>query len=322
LEFRTEVDELKSRSELQLSEVNRTKRAQLNAIRADAEKKLTVLERENRDVNAKADQLTKGITDQEAEIARLQSNLRRESMNSEIQGISKIDELKEQSVDAALRREMKGKEKKIEQNKKKILDAMDEQAQIRRQFEHAEDQVSHLKIDIDDKDAEFKRLESERDELERRLNARIEELSSILSKRDEASEAEFEATKKKLEADIEAQESAAKALAAEVEQLQLEQKQTKQFAAKLVEKVGSRLAAEGGSDIDSISALEKSKRVAGSDARKARKDLTDAKDSVDDLEKEVEKLKKQYQEVVQSNERLQSKNQKLEASIRRVDTRL
>jgi len=321
-DFRTEVDALKTRSELQLSEVSRTKRAQLNSIRADAEKKLNVLEREHHDVHAKADQLTKGIQENEATIARLQSNLRRESMNSEIQGISKIDELKEQSIDSATRRDMKSKEKKIEQFRKKILDAMDEQSLVRRQFDHAEDQVNHLKIDVDDKDAEFHRLESERDEVERRLNARIEELTKLVSSRDDAAEAEYEATKKKLEADIEAQESAAKALAQEVEQLQLEQKQSKQFAAKLVEKVGSRLAAEGGSNVDNLSALEKAKRVAGSDARKARKDLVEVKDNVSDLEKEVEKLKKQYQETVQTNERLQAKNQKLEAAVRRVDTRL
>jgi len=199
---------------------------------------------------------------------------------------------------------------------------MDEQSQLRRQYEHAEDQVIHLKIDIDDKESEFHRLESERDELERRMNARIDELMQLVSRRDDASEAEFEATKKKLEADIDAQELAAKALAQEVEELKLEQKQAKQFAAKLVEKVGSKLAAEGGSNIDNLSALEKSKRIAGSDARKARKDLLEVRDGVSDLEKEVEKLKKQYQEIVQANDRLQSKNQKLEASIRRVDTRL
>jgi len=77
------------------------------------------LERENHDVNSKADQLTKGIQDRESTIARLQSNLRRESMNAEIQGISKLDELKEQAVDGAERRELKSKEKKIEQFRKK-----------------------------------------------------------------------------------------------------------------------------------------------------------------------------------------------------------
>jgi len=199
---------------------------------------------------------------------------------------------------------------------------MDEQSHVRRQYEHSEDLVNHLKIDVDDKDAEFHRLESERDELERRLNSRIEELSALVSKRDDAAEAEYEATKKKLEADIEAQELIAKALGQEVEELKLEQKQSKQFAAKLVEKVGSKLAAEGGSNIDNLAALDKSKRVAGSDARKAHKDLVEARDGVSDLEKEVEKIKRQYQEMVQSNDRLQSKNQKLEASIRRVDTRL
>jgi len=313
---------LKTRCELQLSEVNRTRRTQLNTIRAEADKKLNVLERENHDVHGKADEITKAIVDREITIAKLECNLRRESMNSEIQGISKIDWLKEQAVKGSELRELKSKEKKIEQFRKKINDAMDELSQVRRQHEHAEDLVSHLKLDVDDKDAEFHRLESERDELERRLNSRINELSEIVSRRDDASESEFEATKKKLEADIEAQELIAKALTQEIEELKSEHKQAKQFSAKLVERVGSKLAAEGGSDMANLSVLEKSKRVAGSDARKARKDLTEARGSVTDLEKEVEKVKKQYNEITQANERLLSKNQKLEGSIRRVDTRL
>jgi len=210
----------------------------------------------------------------------------------------------------------------LNNSEKKILDAMDELAQVKRQYEHAEDLVNHLKLEIDDKDAEFHRLESERDELERRLNTRIDELSNLVSHRDDAAELEFEATKKKLEADIEAHELIAKALTQEIEELRSEHKQAKQFSQKLVERVGSKLASEGGSDIANLSTLEKQKRVAGSDSRKARKDLTEARDSVSDLEKEVEKAKKQYNEIVQANERLLSKNQKLEASIRRVDTRL
>jgi len=182
--------------------------------------------------------------------------------------------------------------------------------------------VNHLKLDIDDKDAEFHRLESERDELERRLNSRIDELSTLVSRKDETGEAEFEATKKKLEADIEAQELVAKALQKEIEELHTEQKQTKQFATKLVEKVGSQMAAEGGSDVASLSTLEKAKREAGSDARKAKKDLGEARDQASNLEKDVEKMKKQYGELVKGSERLQAKNQKLEAALRRVDTRV
>jgi len=321
-DFRTEVESLKTRNELQLSEVNRTKRVQITGIREDADKKLTNLEHENHELHSKADQLTKKIQEQEAHIARLQTNLRRESMNAEIQGVSKIDWLKEQSVNSAELRELKAKEKKIEQFRKKIVDSMDELSQVRRQHEHGEDLVNHLKIDIDDKDAEFHRLESERDELERRLNARITELTTLVSQKDEAGEAEFEATKRKLEADISAQELVAKALNQEIEELKLEQKQMKQFASKLVERVGSKLSNEGGSDIANLSTLDKAKRNAGSDARKARKDLTEAKGSITDLEKEVEKIKKQYNEAIQANERLQAKNQKLEATIRRVDTHL
>jgi len=169
---------------------------------------------------------------------------------------------------------------------------------------------------------EFHRLESERDEHERRLNSRIDELTALVSRKDEAAEAEFEATKKKLEADIEAQELLAKALHQENEELKTEQKQAKQFAAKLVEKVGSKMAADGGSDIASLSALEKAKREAGSDARKAKKDLVEARDHASTIATEVEKIKKQYTELIKSSERLQAKNQKLEASIRRVDTRI
>jgi len=321
-DFRAEVETLKSRSELQLSELNRTKRAQITTIRTDAEKKLSVLEHENHDLLAKAQQLTRGIQDRESSIARLETNLRRESMNAEIQGISKIECLKEQAVSGADLRELKGREKKIEQFRKKILEASDEFSLVRRQLDHAEDHVSHLKLEIDDKDAEFHRLESEREELERRMNARIDELTAVVSKKDESSEAEFEATKKKLEADIEAQELVAKALQQEIEELTTEQKQMKQFAAKLVEKVGSKMASEGGSDIATLSALEKSKREAGSDARKAKKELLETRDHATTLAQETEKIKKQYSELVKSTERLQAKNQKLEAAIRRVDTRV
>lgn len=320
-DFRLEVEQLRTRCESQISEVTRAHRAQLATIRTDAEKKLSVLEHEKHDLDAKAQQITRGIQEREATIARLQTNLRRESMNADIQGISKIDWLKEQAVSGAELRDRKGKEKKIEQFRKKILDATNELATVKRQHTHAEDHVNRLKVDLDDKDVEFHRLESERDELERRLNSQIDELVGLVSKRDDSAQAEFEATKKKLEADIEAQEILAKALQQEIDELTSEQKQTKQFASKLVEKVGSKLAADGGSDIASLSALEKAKRESGSDARKARKDLAEARDHVATLEKEAEKVKKQYAELLKGNERLQVKNQKLEAAIRRVDTR-
>jgi len=68
--------------------------------------------------------------------------------------------------------------------------------------------------------------------------------------------------------------------------------------------------------------LEKARRDAAAEARRAKSELEEFKERSNLLEKESTKYKKQYNTLIQEIETLQANNQKLEKAERRLLTRV
>jgi len=110
--FQKEVEDLKIRHDKQISELERNRRRIVTEITDNSEKKLSNLEQESHQLRSKLDHLNRTSAEREATIADLEKKLRRELLNVDLMGTSKIDFLKEQSTPSEIVRLFKSHEKK------------------------------------------------------------------------------------------------------------------------------------------------------------------------------------------------------------------
>jgi len=110
--FQKEVEDLKIRHDKQISELERNRRRIIMETTENSEKKISTLEQESFQLRSKLDHLNRTSAEREATIADLEKKLRRELLNVDVMGTSKIDFLKEQSTPSEVVRQFKSQEKK------------------------------------------------------------------------------------------------------------------------------------------------------------------------------------------------------------------
>jgi len=233
-------------------------------------------------------------------------------------GTSKIDYLKEQSTPSEIVRQFKSQEKKIEQLRYKLNQAEDEVAFELRQTDHAENASKELQRELHEQELQYHRLEATKDDLEKRLTERVEQLERELNSKNQQLEAEFSTVQVQLEASISDKDDLIKALKAEISELSDLVKDSRTNNLHLSSKLAERLDA----DRVKFMELERARRDAAAEARRAKTELEEHKGRATDLEKETTKHKKQYFSLTQEIETLQANNQKLEKAERRLLTRV
>jgi len=154
--------------------------------------------------------------------------------------------------------------------------------------------------------------------LKKRLTEKVEQLERELNSKNQQLQAEFENIQVQLEASITDKDDLIKALKAEIEELSHFAKDSRQNNVNLSTKLAERL------DTDRIKfmELERARRDAAAESRRAKKELEDFKERAALLEKESAKYKKQYVALTQEIDTLQANNQKLEKAERRLLTRV
>jgi len=154
--------------------------------------------------------------------------------------------------------------------------------------------------------------------LKKRLTEKVEQLERELNSKNQQLQAEFETIQVQLEASITDKDDLIKALKAEIAELSHFAKDSRQNNVNLSTTLAERL------DTDRIKfmELERARRDAAAESRRAKKELEDFKERAALLEKESAKYKKQYVALTQEIDTLQANNQKLEKAERRLLTRV
>jgi len=210
------------------------------------------------------------------------------------------------------------KKKKIEQLRYKLNQTEDEVAFELRQTDHSENTAKELQRELHEQELQYQRLEATKDDLEKRLTERVEQLERELSSKNQQLEAEFSTVQVQLEASISDKDDLIKALKAEISELSDLVKDSRLNNVQLSTKLTERL----NTDRVKFMELEKARRDAAAEARRAKSELEEFKERSNLLEKESTKYKKQYNTLIQEIETLQANNQKLEKAERRLLTRV
>jgi len=210
------------------------------------------------------------------------------------------------------------KKKKIEQLRYKLNQTEDEVGFETRQTDHAENSAKELQREFHEQELQYHRLEATKDDLEKRLTEKVEQLERELNSKNQQLEAEFETIQVQLEASITDKDDLIKVLKAEIAELAVFVKDSRLNNVKLSTKLAERL------DTDRIKfmELERARKDAAAESRRAKKELEEYKERAALLEKESAKFKKQYVALTQEIDTLQANNQKLEKAERRLLTRV
>jgi len=313
-----EVDDLKLRHDRQLGELERNKRRIMSDIIDTSEKKIIKLDHENHQLHTNLESLHRLSAEKAQTISEIEKKLRRELLNIEVQGTSKIDWLKEQSTPSDILRHFKMQERKIEQLRYKLNQTEEEVAFENRQTVHSENISKELQRELHDEELRHQRLEAVKDDLEKRLTDRVEQLERELNSKNSQLEAEFSTLQFQLEASITDKDDLISVIQQEIEEISQLVRDSKLNTQKLSGKLVDRLD----TDRNKFTELEKEKRDASVQLRKAKKELEEYKQHAAESEENAQKNKKQYFTLLQEIETLQANQQKLEKVERRLLTRI
>jgi len=317
--YRREVDQLKQRQELQLSDFERDSKNDIASTREKYNQKIKKLEVDNYNLRTKIEQVNQTLTKEEDEIIRLDKSLKRETTNSEVMGTTSVEwmdpEQRETFMNEFLTSEEKTLDRMMQQIRDKLIAAGEDLLLAKRRRAAAERQVKELRNDLNEQGLLFRRLETSKNDIERRLTKRIEQLEDQILRKNRHTEADYTLLKHKLQANVEDKDDQLVALKKELDELQYKLKMFKVTANKMSEKVSDKLDIER----DRFIQLEKEKHDNASEALHYIREIGDLKEYISTLEKESSRYKAQVAVANAELEKLQDKNQNLEQSTRRLE---
>jgi chromosome segregation ATPase len=317
--YRREVDQLKQRQDLQLSDFDRESKQVISAEREKYAKKISNLETENYNLRNKIDQINQAITKQTDQIAALEKNLKREAANSEIMGTTSVEwldkEQRQNFVNEFLTSEEKTLERMLQTIHDKLVAAEEELLLAKRRRNASERQVKELKESLAEQDMQLRRLETSKNDIERRLTKRIEQLEDQILRKNRHTEADLTTQKHKLQDNVSDKDDILIALKKELEELQSRLKYNRDTAAKMSDKVSVKLDVER----ERFIALEKEKHDLASEILHYTREIGDIKEHISLVEKESVRYKDLIESSKNEKEKLSEKVFNLENSIRRLE---
>jgi len=317
--LRREVDQLKQRQDLQLSDFERESKTVIQTEREKYSKKISTLESENYNLRTKIDLINQTLAKQTDQTAVLEKNLKRESANSEIMGTTSVEWLDQEQrqifMNEFLTSEERTLERMLQQIHDKIVAAEEELLLSKRRRAAAERQAKELKQSLAEQGVQFRHLETSKNDIERRLTKRIEQIEDQILRKNRHTEADLTTQKHKLQANVADKDDFLIALKKELDELQNKLKYNRTTAAKMSEKVSDKL------DIERVRfiALEKEKHDLASETLHLTRQIGDIKEKISLLEKESNRYKDLINTSKQEKDKLQEKNLSLDTSIRRLE---
>jgi len=277
------------------------------------------LESDNYSMRTKIDMANQTLVKLEDEIIRLEKGLQRETTNSEVMGTTSIEWLDPEQRETFMNEFLTSKEKTLDrmtqQMRDKLIAAEEDLLLSKRRRTAADRQVKELRHDLTDQAHLFKKLETSKNDIDRRLTKRLEQLEEQIKRKNRHTEADHTIAQNKLVGNREDKDELLLALKKELDELQFKLKTFKITTSKLSEKVGEKLDFER----ERFVVLEKEKHELSSEALHYKREIGDVKEHISSLEKEVTRYKTQVAAVKAEQDKLLDKNQSLEQSIRRLE---
>eukprot|EP01123_Difflugia_compressa_P011338 TRINITY_DN4492_c0_g1_i1.p1 TRINITY_DN4492_c0_g1~~TRINITY_DN4492_c0_g1_i1.p1 ORF type:complete len:277 (-),score=54.15 TRINITY_DN4492_c0_g1_i1:99-929(-) len=271
-------------------------------------------------MRTKIDTVTQAITKQQEIISSLEQAVAKESVSSEFMGTVSVDwldtEQRETFMNEFLTSQEKTLDRMLQQIRDKMIAAGEELLLAKRRRAAAERQVRELRKELEDQNVLFTRLESSKNDIERRLTKRIEQLEDQIVRKNKHTEADFTLLKHKLQANVSDKDDMLIALKKEIDELQLKIRNYKITSNKMSEKVSEKLDVERERFIQ----LEKEKHDLASEALHYQREIGDIKESISAFTKELNRYKGLNTTTHDEFEKLEDKNQQLEQSIRRLES--
>jgi len=317
--LRREVDQLKQRQDLQLSDFERESKTVIQTEREKYFKKISTLDMDNYNLRTKIDLINQTLAKQTDQTAVLEKNLKRESANSEIMGTTSVEWLDQEQrqifMNEFLTSEERTLERMLQQIHDKIVAAEEELLLSKRRRAAAERQSKELKQSLAEQGVQFRHLETSKNDIERRLTKRIEQIEDQILRKNRHTEADLTTQKHKLQANVADKDDILIALKKELDELQNKLKYNRTTAAKMSEKVSDKL------DIERVGfiGLEKEKHDLASETLHLTRQIGDIKEKISLLEKESNRYKDLINTSKTEKDKLQEKNLNLELNIRRLE---
>jgi len=316
--FQKELEKYRQAWDIEMNEVKREHKLQGQAQTQKLGLRIETLERDNQHLHRKLMAAEEQGEDDRRKIARLERDLRREQLNTEVAGTSLIEEMKQLEQSPSEQKEAHTLERKLAHSRLKITEQGDEVLSSKRQKVAADRQIKVLRREIEEAELKYSKLESAKADIERRLTKRIEELKSQLERRNEQLEAEASTAKKQAELIVDDKNDEVRSIKKRMENSAAESKDVKAISAKLSAKMVGKLDGE----LQRFAEIEKELVAAETDARHAKKELGVLQENHSKTAKELNRFKHLYETCQKDLDKLQSKNAKLESAVRRLEARV
>jgi chromosome segregation ATPase len=316
--FNKELENHRQAWDIQMNEVKREHKLQLQAVSQKLGLRVETLERDNQHLQRKLMAAQEQAEDDRRKIAILERDLRREKLNTEVAGTSLIEEVAASQQTPGEKKEAQTLERKLAHSRLTITEQGDEVLSLKRQKVAADRQIKVLRREIEEADLKYQKLETVKNDIERRLTKRIEQLESQLQRRNQQLEAEAVTARKQAEAIVDDKSDEVRSMSKRVENSLAEAKDAKTISAKLSQKLATKLDDE----MARYSELEREKLQAITEARHAQKELGVLQENHSKTEKELTRVKHLYESSQKELTKLQSKNAKLEQGVRRLEARV
>jgi len=316
--FNKELENHRQAWDIQMNEVKREHKLQLQAVSQKLGLRVETLERDNQHLQRKLMAAQEQAEDDRRKIAILERDLRREKLNTEVAGTSLIEEVAASQQTPGEKKEAQTLERKLAHSRLTITEQGDEVLSLKRQKVAADRQIKVLRREIEEADLKYQKLETAKADIERRLTKRIEQLESQLQRRNQQLEAEAVTARKQAEAIVDDKTDEVRSMSKRMENSLAEAKDAKIISSKLSQKLASKLDDE----MARYNNLEKEKLQAITDARHAQKELSVLQENHSKMEKELTRVKHLYDSSQKELTKLQSKNAKLEQGVRRLEARV
>jgi len=315
--FGEKLESHRRRFEKQIEELKRDQKQEYQSYHLMTTLKLENVQQENSDWQKKTEEAKETLRQLSLNIATLEKNLRREILNDEVMGTSKIDELNTHSIPAAEKREMRAMDKKILSLRTKIQQTGEEVILVTRQREATEFQLEELEKEIENLDLAANQSEQSKHALEERLTEQITTLENELV-HNSARQVQYDTELEKFEEMLNAVTEEVHNLGERHHVLQAELKSSKKASDNLSAELTGLLEEERAKIVQ----LDKEKRATDQMYHKLEKQHADLQDKIQYLSLMSKKQKTVFDNNVDTIDQLKAKNQKLEQAIRRLETRV
>jgi chromosome segregation ATPase len=314
--FQSKLEAHRKRYQLQLTEVRKEEKQKVASETNLYTQQLEKCEKENKEFTNKINDANDILRHLKSNIALLKRDIRREILNDEVVGTSKIAELKNSSISAAEKKDCALLEKKISSQKQKINDCAAEISLVREQVSILESKIQQVQQEKTLREMAYSQMEQSKQEMEDRLSEQIEALDAKIHRSDH-NQAEYDTEIEKLEEVLSFITSEAQGLREQVVSLTTEYKNSQKITSSLADDLTKLLNEER----LKILKMEKDKRAIEATYQNLEKKNTSILDREANLKVQLKNFTKSYRQNSEATELAQGKNQKLEQAVRKLESR-